>query len=208
MKEVSSQSLIRHIDGRPLRPTIFECDVYSPEHYLWQPWNVYSNPTVLPLAPIPTSSRARAPIMLFSSYILALTVYFPLLVHSSPTVSSKHKLPPPLSKHKLGLVRKHAINISHHRFVCSPSTPSPSSSIHPHYDGILMNDTQLGTGHACGGTDRVRVAPPLGVRSSVHPATGAPQKGRGERCALHRQEVRLFFSFQTFPTLGSGDALC
>ena len=149
--------------------------------------------------------------MLLSSYILALSVYFPLLVHSSPTVSesSQHKLPPPLSKHKLSLVRKHAINISHHRFVCSPSTPSsPSSRIHPHHDSKLMKDIQLGTGHACRGTHRVRVAPPLGVRSSVHPTTGAPQKGRGERCTLHRQEVRLFLSLQTFPTLESGDALC
>jgi len=137
---------------------------------------------------------------MFSSYIVALTVYFPLLVLCSPTVSSQHHLPPPLSKHTLSLVRKQARNISHHRFVCSPSTPSsPSSRIYPHYDSELMNDAQLGTRYACRGTDRVRVAPPLGVRSSVHPSTRTPQKRRGERCTLHCQEVRLFFPSKPFP---------
>ena len=146
---------------------------------------------------------------MFSAYILALTVYFPLLVLCSSNVSSHYQLPPPLSNHTLSLVRKHAINISHHRSVYAPLTSSsPSSPIYPPYDSKLMNDTQLGTRHACRGTDRVRVAPPLRVRTSVHPTAHTPQKGRGERCTLHCQEVRLFFSFQTFPTPGSGHASC
>jgi len=154
--------------------------------------NAYSYSTISPLC---RTSRTRAPRMFSPLYILALALYFPLFALGSPAVLSHYPLPPPLCNRTLSLVRENAINISTHRSVYAPPTPSPRSS--PWLS--LTNDGQLGNWHACRGIDRVRVAAPRGVRSWVYPAARTPQKGRGGRCTLHCREVRLFFSPQVFP---------